>query len=236
MTSKHRVALFIDAENASAKHLPDYLDHCRQLGKLAVARCYGGPAGLKKWEKAMAENHIVPMQTPPSADKENASDFALTIDAVSLLHRGMFDHAVIASSDADFIQLAMHIREFGKGVDGVGEQKATRILRAAFDAFVVIGVPKAKPIVTAKPKPSQSKASPAARKSASTPAGRQTPDLLSMFESLRGENSSVSLRRFGDHLAKHSPDLKIGHRTWKNFLNKSGLFVVNNDVVERIGA
>ena len=53
MTTKPRVALFIDAENASAKYVPDYLKRCGELGKLTIARCYGGPAGLKKWDKAM---------------------------------------------------------------------------------------------------------------------------------------------------------------------------------------
>ncbi len=124
--TKPRVALFIDAENASARYVSDYLERCGELGKLTIARCYGGAAGLKKWDKAMKDHHIVPMQTPPGAAKENASDFALTIDVVSLLHRGLFDHAVIASSDADFMQLAIHIREQGKGIDGLGESKATK--------------------------------------------------------------------------------------------------------------
>ena len=138
MTTRPRVALFIDAENASARYVADYLERCGELGKLTIARCYGGTAGLKKWDKAMKDHHIVPMQTPPGASKENASDFALTIDAVSLLHRGLFDHAVIASSDADFMQLAIHIREQGKGIDGLGESKATKPLQSAFDKFTII--------------------------------------------------------------------------------------------------
>ena len=138
MTPKPRVALFIDAENASAKYVTDYLRRCGELGKLTIARCYGGAAGLKKWDKAMKDHHIMPMQTPPGASKENASDFALTIDAVSLLHRGLFDHAVIASSDADFTQLAIHIREHGKGIDGLGESKSKESLRSAFDTFSIV--------------------------------------------------------------------------------------------------
>ena len=138
MTTRPRVALFIDAENASARYVPDYLKRCGELGKLTIARCYGGTAGLKKWDKAMKDHHIVPMQTPPGASKENASDFALTIDVVSLLHRGLFDHAVIASSDADFMQLAIHIREQGKGIDGMGESKATKPLQSAFDKFTIV--------------------------------------------------------------------------------------------------
>ena len=79
MLNTIRVALFIDAENASTRHLSACLEHCRQLGKLTIARCYGGPVSLKKWEKAMAAHHIEPALTPPSANKQNASDFALTM-------------------------------------------------------------------------------------------------------------------------------------------------------------
>ena len=150
MTTRPRVALFIDAENASARYVPDYLKRCGELGKLTIARCYGGTAGLKKWDKAMKDHHIVPMQTPPGASKENASDFALTIDVVSLLHRDLFDHAVIASSDADFMQLAIHVREQGKGIDGLGEDKAPKPLQSAFDHFTIVpAVPLKKAAPTA---------------------------------------------------------------------------------------
>ena len=163
MTTRPRVALFIDAENASARYVPDYLKRCGELGKLTIARCYGGTAGLKKWDKAMKDHHIVPMQTPPGASKENASDFALTIDVVSLLHRGLFDHAVIVSSDADFMQLAIHVREQGKGIDGLGESKATKPLQSAFDHFTIV------PAVALKKAPAPKPSPVAAKRPATTP-------------------------------------------------------------------
>ena len=50
----------------------------------------------------------------------------------------MFDHAVIVSSDGDFTQLAIHIRENGRGIDGIGEDKSTEFLQSAFDKFSVV--------------------------------------------------------------------------------------------------
>ncbi|MGQ0484185.1 MAG: NYN domain-containing protein [Hyphomicrobiales bacterium] len=221
MTLKPRVALFIDAENASPKHLPDYLMLCRQLGNPAIVRCYGGEAGIKKWHKAMADNHIMPMLTPPSAGKENASDFALTIDAVSLLHRNMFDHAVIASSDADFIQLAMHIRECGKSVDGIGESKATKPLQRAFHEYHVVTAEPAKKAPAAKKLPAA-----LVRKAA--PAELDKIRLRDLFLSVTKDGVAADLQTLGRLLAKDQPNYKKGYRTLENYLRKSGLFDVKD--------
>jgi len=224
MTSKPRVALFIDAENASAKHLPDYLARCREIGKTTIARCYGGPTGLKKWDKAMAEHHVIPMLTPPSASKQNASDFALTIDAVSLLHRDMFDHAVIASSDADFTQLAIHIREHGKGVDGIGESKATKPLQLAFDEYTVVATEPAKKAPAKKPPPAPIRKAPA-------PAEIDKGRLVELFRGVSKDGVTAGKQALGRVLAAGSPNYKKGYRTLENFLRKSGLFEVEDGTV-----
>lgn len=224
MMTKTRVALFIDAENASAKYVTDYLQRCGELGKLTIARCYGGPVGLKKWDKAMKDHHIVPMQTPPGASKENASDFALTIDAVSLLHRGLFDHAVIASSDADFMQLAVHIREQGKGIDGLGESKATKPLQSAFDKFTII--PATAPKRAPAPKPSPAPA----RKPAAAPA-INTAMLMEIYQKLSANGRAVTPRVYGTELSAKMPNYKKGHRTLENFLRNSGVFKIENGVI-----
>lgn len=227
MPIKVRVALFIDAENASAKHLPDYLALCGRLGlgKPTIARCYGGAAGLKKWEKAMAAHHIEPVLTPPSANKQNAADFALTIDAVSLLHRDMFDHAVIASSDADFTQLAMHIRQHGKGVYGIGEAKAPELLQMAFDDFEIVGEKTARPAPAKKPI-GVGDGPPVAK--ASGIDSETQKKLLAIFRELElaAGGKPVTLQIFGKKLSEQMRDSRKGHGTWKNVLKKSGLFKI----------
>ena len=227
MTTRPRIALFIDAENASARYAPDYLKLCQNLGKLTIARCYGGAAGLKKWEKPMAEHHIMPMQTPPGAAKENASDFALTIDAVSLLHRNLFDHAVIASSDADFMQLATHIREHGKGIDGVGEAKATRPLQTAFDKFTIVPAVVPKKAAPTKPAPAP------ARKVAAAPAV-DTAMLRDIYRGLNVNGRPVTPRVFGTELSAKMPNYKKGHRTLENFLRKTGVFKIEGGVIRPV--
>ena len=226
MMTKPRVALFIDAENASAKYVTDYLKRCNELGKLTIARCYGGTAGLKRWDKAMAEHHIMPRQTPPGASKENASDFALTIDVVSLLHRGLFDHAVIASSDADFTQLATHIRESGKGIDGMGESKAPKSLQSAFDKFTV--VPAA--LTKRAPAPKAKLATP--KKSAEKPA-IDTKLLLELFQDSVG-NGPVTVTEFGKILSAKLPkNYTKGYGNLTSYLEKSGVFKITDGIVSR---
>lgn len=224
MTTRPRVALFIDAENASAKFVPDYLKRCGELGKLTIARCYGGTAGLKKWDKAMKDHHIMPMQTPPGAAKENASDFALTIDVVALLHRGLFDHAVIASSDADFTQLVVHIREYGKGVDGLGEAKATKSLQSAFDRFTIL------PVAQPKKQPAQ-KPPPAPPRKPAPAAIIDTSMLREIYRNLSANGRAVTPRVFGTELSVKLPNYKKGYRTLENFLRKSGVFKIVGGVI-----
>lgn len=229
---KTRVALFIDAENASPGHLPNYLEHCRALGKPTIARCYGSATALKGWEESIARHHLIPVQTPPGASKANASDFALTIDAVAMLHRNLFDHAVIASSDADFTLLAVHIREHGKGIDGIGEAKAKASLKSAFDQFVVVSKPEAPTV-----KPAAKKA--AAPKVPAKPATRVSSDnawIVDVFDSVRKSADNCDLQALGRALAAKNNDYKKGFRTLDNFLRKSGLFEIRDKNVYRLPA
>jgi NYN domain-containing protein len=235
MTTRPRVALFIDAENASARYVPDYLKRCGELGKLTIARCYGGTAGLKKWEKAMTEHHITPRQTPPGANKENASDFALTIDVVSLLHRNLFDHAVIASSDADFMQLAIHIRELGKGIDGIGEDKAPKLLQTAFDKFTTVPAVtvKATPATAIKKTPPAPVKKPLPIKKIVTQPNFDLPLLLRLFHEA-DKDGPVTVQDFGKILAAKLPKGYLkGHGNLTNYLKKSGVLEVVGGIVRK---
>lgn len=235
MTTRPRVALFIDAENASARYVLEYLKRCGELGKLTIARCYGGAAGLKKWDKAMKDHHIVPMQTPPGAAKENASDFALTIDVVSLLHRNLFDHAVIASSDADFMQLAIHIRELGKCVDGIGEDKAPKPLQTAFDTFTNVPAVtvKAAPAAAVKRTPPTPVKKPLPIKKVVALPNFNSPLLLQLFHEV-DKDRPVTVQDFGKILAAKLPKGYLkGHGNLTNYLKKSGVLEVVGGIVRK---
>ncbi len=62
----------------------------------------------------------LPHQNFASTVGKNASDIALVIDAMDLLHSGRFDGLCLVSSDSDFTRLAARIREQGIDVFGFG--------------------------------------------------------------------------------------------------------------------
>jgi uncharacterized LabA/DUF88 family protein len=236
MSTKQRAALFIDAENAAPSDIDEIIKFCESKGRIVIARCYGRLDALKGWEKANARHFITPVCTPPSANKENASDFALMIDAISLLHSGRFDNAVIATSDSDFIQLALHIREFGKGIDGIGSSRATKALRSSFDGFHELAggtapvavkkkAPSAKPDISVTPATKRSNPRPEIDKSM----------LLKCFAEASKGNTSANKTTLAQLLSKASPKYKSGYRTIDNYLRHSELFEVDGNTVKRKG-
>ena len=67
---------------------------------------------------------------------KNATDSALIIDAMDLLHGETVDGFCLVSSDSDFTRLATRIREAGLAVYGFGEKKTPKPFVAACDKFV----------------------------------------------------------------------------------------------------
>src|SRR5262249_44278238 len=80
---------------------------------------------------------------------KNATDSALIIDAMDLLHGGRVDGFCLVSSDSDFTRLATRVREAGLVVYGFGEKKTPSAFVAACDKFIyteILRAPVAKPV------------------------------------------------------------------------------------------
>ena len=84
----------------------------------------------------LATYAIIPHQNFANTGGKNASDIALVIDAMDLLHSGRFDGFCLVSSDSDFTRLAARIREQGLDVYGFGEQKTPESFRRACKRFI----------------------------------------------------------------------------------------------------
>jgi hypothetical protein len=67
---------------------------------------------------------------------KNATDIALIIDAMDILHDGIVKGFVIVSSDSDYTSLAIKIREHGLFVIGIGKKETHDSFRRACDVFV----------------------------------------------------------------------------------------------------
>lgn len=80
------------------------------------------------------------MQQFACASGKNATDSALIIDAMDLLHTAPLDGFCLVSSDSDFTRLATRIRESGREVFGFGERKTPPAFVNACDRFVFVEI------------------------------------------------------------------------------------------------
>lgn len=133
-----RLAVLIDADNASSRIAPRLFEEIAKIGEASVRRIYGDFSGtrLKSWAEVLATHAIKAHQSFAYTSGKNASDIALVIDAMDLLHTGRFDAFCLISSDSDFTGLASRIREQGIDVYGFGEQKTPESFRQACRRFI----------------------------------------------------------------------------------------------------
>ena len=134
------LAVLIDADNTSPKWSKAIFDEIATLGEASVRRCYGDFSSqqMSGWNKVQAEFGLVPHHQPANTVGKNASDIALVIDAMDLLHSGRFDGFVLVSSDSDFTRLASRIREHGLKVYGIGAKKTPEAFRKACRRFIFL--------------------------------------------------------------------------------------------------
>ena len=137
MASTMRIALLIDADNASVSSLDYVLGEIAELGMANVRRAYGdwGSAHLRGWREALLGNAIQPVQQIAYTSKGNASDMAMVIEAMDLLHGGGFDAFALMSSDSDFTPLVMRLRAANMHVYGFGRAQTPNAFKAACSVF-----------------------------------------------------------------------------------------------------
>ncbi len=136
-----RLAVLIDAENASASHAQAVFEAAGTLGEAKVRCVYGDFSNrrLASWSPAIRRFAIVPCHQPAHVRGKNAADIALAIDAVDLTHSQELDGFLLVSSDSDFTRLAQRLREGGFAIYGFGERKTPRAFRNACHRFEIVG-------------------------------------------------------------------------------------------------
>lgn len=133
-----RLAVLIDADNARPSVVEGLLAEVAKYGVAGVRRIYGDwtTPNLAGWKAVLLDHSIQPVQQFRYTVGKNATDSAMIIDAMDLLHARRLDGFCIVSSDSDFTGLARRIREDGLLVIGFGERKTPRPFVAACDRFV----------------------------------------------------------------------------------------------------
>ncbi|KAG5743487.1 hypothetical protein H9Q69_010463 [Fusarium xylarioides] len=135
-----KLAVLIDADNASAAMIAFVLAEFAKYGTTFVKRAYGDWTSnrLNGWKPQLLHNSIHPMQQFAYTYGKNATDSAMIIDAMDLLYSNKFDGFCIVSSDSDFTRLASRIRESGLMVYGCGERKTPKPFVTACDKFIYV--------------------------------------------------------------------------------------------------
>jgi uncharacterized LabA/DUF88 family protein len=132
-----RLALLIDADNAQPSIAKELIAEVAKYGIATVKRAYGDwtTPNLVGWKKSLLDLAIQPIQQFAYTPGKNATDSALIIDAMDLLHGGVVDAFCLVSSDSDFTRLATRIREAGLSVYGFGERKTPKSFVSGCDKF-----------------------------------------------------------------------------------------------------
>lgn len=137
-TPGSRLAVLIDADNAQPSVARELMAEIAKHGTTTVRRAYGDwtTPNLGSWKTVLHDLAIQPIQQFRYTTGKNATDSALIIDAMDLLHGGQVNSFALVSSDSDFTRLATRIRESGMTVYGFGEQKTPAPFVAACDKFI----------------------------------------------------------------------------------------------------
>ena len=200
------LAVLFDADNVPYSHIQEMLNEIAKYGVPTIKRIYGDwtKPNLAGWKAVLLENAITPIQQYGYTTGKNATDSAMIIDAMDILHSNKVDGFCIISSDSDFTRLATRLRESSKMVIGMGEKKTPRPFIVACDKFIYIenlgddeetATPEATANEEKKPQVQKEKITHALIKL-----------LRHTIDDLSDDNDWVSLAEVGSLLLKKRPD------------------------------
>jgi uncharacterized LabA/DUF88 family protein len=220
-----RLAVLIDADNASAKIADGLFEEIAKIGEASVRRIYGDFANArsKAWTDVLARHAIIPQQQFAYTTGKNASDITLVIDAMDLLHSGRFDGFCLVSSDSDFTRLAARIREQGVDVFGFGEQKTPESFRQACRRFIYTE--------NLLPTAATNGVEPAQATTSLQPPNAASPIIKKVISQMESEDGWVPLGAVGTQLANLASDFDprtYGFRKLSDLVRKTNAFDVEH--------
>lgn len=225
--SRHKVAILIDGDNAQSSILPQMLVEAGKYGQVTVRRIYGDwtTSSMNQWKDVLNFHAVQPVQQFRYTVGKNATDSAMIIDAMDLLHSGVVDGFCLVSSDSDYTRLATRIRESGVFVMGIGEKKTPKPFVNACDVFVytsnLVAEQKAQRAATQKRSQPKKKPEAAAPGNALLPApdtdaeNDPLPLIRQAYDVAEGEDGWARLDHMGNALYQLDPGFDprtYGHR------------------------
>jgi len=135
---RKNIALLIDGDNAQPSLIAKILAEAGKYGLITIRRIYGDwtTVNMSGWKHALHDSAIQPIQQFRYTVGKNATDSALIIDAMDILHSHLVDGFCIVSSDSDYTRLATRIREMGFFVMGIGKRRTPKAFINACNLFI----------------------------------------------------------------------------------------------------
>ena len=225
---RQKIAVLIDGDNAQSSLLPQMLVEAGRHGQVTVRRIYGDwtTSNMNSWKETLNFHAFQPIQQFRYTVGKNATDSAMIIDAMDLLHSGVVDGFCLVSSDSDYTRLATRIREAGVFVMGIGEKKTPKAFVNACDLFVYTEnlVEEKKALQKKRAQPSRTKKAssdpePESEKEEADPM----PVLSQAFEMAVGQDGWARLDVMGNAIYQVDPGFDprtYGHKQLSRMLNK----------------
>lgn len=206
------LACLIDADNAYARIVREVLEEAAKYGTVIIRRAYGDWTSpqLASWKKVLFDHAISPIQQFANISGKNATDSALIIDAMDLLHGGGVEGFCIVSSDSDYTRLATRIRESGHFVLGVGRANTAAAFRNACNVFVAIEniapyPPAAEAASAIAPAPARRRPGQNVSPLTKAPPSAAVPLLRKAFDTVVREDGRATLSHLGTAVQKLDP-------------------------------
>lgn len=213
----NRIALLIDCDNISFKMIDAVMKEVEQYGDVIIKRAYGNwqNDALKNWIGKLTELSIKPIHQIDYTKGKNATDMAIVIDAMDLMHLKKCNAFAIVSSDSDFTPLTMKLSEEGYKVYGFGNKHAPISLKNSCSIFTDISGLHHNTIEKAKPADNNSK-------------HELREKVLKIFNEFSPKNEDVSMERFNQLIKEHKIDFKnYGFKQLKVFIDSLNLFQIH---------
>ena len=203
-TLRNKIAILIDGDNAQSSLLPQMLVEAGRHGQVTVRRIYGDwtTNSMNSWKDTLNFHAFQPIQQFRYTIGKNATDSAMIIDAMDIMHSEVVDGFCLVSSDSDYTRLATRIRETGIFVMGIGEKKTPKAFVNACDLFVYTEN------LQAEKKATQQKQA-HAKKTTKSKDGKEDTDPMPMlsqaFEMASGQDGWAPLAGMGNALYQLDP-------------------------------
>jgi len=221
-TLRNKIAILIDGDNAQSSLLPQMLVEAGRHGQVTVRRIYGDwtTNSMNSWKDTLNYHAFQPIQQFRYTIGKNATDSAMIIDAMDILHSNVVDGFCLVSSDSDYTRLATRIRETGIFVMGIGEKKTPKPFVNACDVFVYTENLVAEKKAT---QPKQTHTKKTGKKTEEKEELDPMPILTQAFEMATGQDGWAPLASMGQALYQLDPGFDprtYGHKQLSRMIAK----------------